>query len=291
MGSRFHFLLVSDEPDLLDRLERRLHHLEAIWSRFISTSEISMINAAPDDYHIVSVETADLIERAIQGWALTGGVFDPTVLEAVVANGYDRTLSRCGNDRTPHSVGPALGCAGISVDRTSNLIHLGPGVGFDPGGIGKGLAADLLVGEALAAGASGAMVNIGGDLVCGGEAPTGRGWIIDVAEHAVSDERIALLAIESGAVVTSTTRKRRWNTGDGERHHLIDPTTGENGKGPVLVTVVAAEGWYGEVVAKHLIVGGDPTVIDTELAAAIVIDEDDGIIDRTTIGEMDRFLR
>ncbi|MEE9414263.1 MAG: FAD:protein FMN transferase [Acidimicrobiales bacterium] len=290
MGTSFHLIVVGGSSEVGDRMERQLHHLESIWSRFVPSSEISELNAAPDNYQLVSEETAELIERGVQGWALTGGVFDPTILQAMMANGYDRTFSQCGNEEPAHRAGASIGCGGIEVNRTINLVRLGPGVGFDPGGIGKGLAADLIVADAMANGAAGAMANIGGDLVCRGEAPTGQGWVIDVTERSVRDERVALLTLEEGAVATSTTRKRRWRTADGERHHLLDPATGDSSSGPTMVTVIAAQGWYAEVVAKHLIVSGDPTVIDTDLAAAIVIEQGDPT-GHTTIGEMGGYLR
>ena len=43
-------------------------------------------------------------------------------------------------------------------------VRLLDGVGFDPGGIGKGLAADLVATAAVDLGADGAMVSLGGDL-------------------------------------------------------------------------------------------------------------------------------
>ena len=43
-------------------------------------------------------------------------------------------------------------------------MQLGANTTFDPGGIGKGFAADLLVSELLSSGARGALVSVGGDL-------------------------------------------------------------------------------------------------------------------------------
>ena len=61
-------------------------------------------------------------------------------------------------------------------------MRLPAGSGFDPGGIGKGLAADIVSAELLAAGARGACVNLGGDLRVTGEAPGGGTWTVAV-EH------------------------------------------------------------------------------------------------------------
>lgn len=288
MGTSFHVLTTGAKPEVALGLEQRLHELEAAWSRFLDDSEISRINAQPDLFHLVSADTLELIERGIDAWRLTNGAFDPTILSALIDRGYDRTLAGCGHDRPLDSPTRSQGCGSIQVDPNLRMIRLGEGVGFDPGGIGKGLAADLLATEAIEMGASGAMVNIGGDVVCLGNAPGGNGWCVEIAEPSVTPERIATVVVESGAVVTSTTRKRRWSTGDGERHHVIDPATGESTVGISLVSVVAATGWYAEAVATQLIVTGDSSVVDTELAAALMID-DNGT--RSTVGPMGEYLR
>lgn len=288
MGTGFHVLTHGGPLHVAQRARHRLHELEAAWSRFLVDSEISRINAQPDRFHLVSVDTLELVERGIDAWRLTDGVFDPTILSSLISRGYDRTWSDCGHGEPLEAPIASQGCGSIEVDHDLRMIRLGAGVGFDPGGIGKGLAAGLLAAEAIEMGATGAMVNIGGDVVCLGDAPGGNGWCIEIAEPSVTPERIGTVVVRSGAVVTSTTRKRRWATGEGERHHVIDPATGESTSGVSLVSVVAAAGWYAEAIATQLIVTADPNVVDTECAAALLID-DNGI--RTTVGRMGEYLR
>jgi len=131
------------------------------------------------------------------------------------------------------------------------------------------------------------MVNIGGDLVCRGHAPSADGWVVDVVEPSVSRGRIALLAMADGAVATSTTQKRRWQVGGERRQHLVDPVTGRSTAGPMLATVVAADGWYAEVMATQLLVG-EVERFDTSRAAAIVIDEQSN---ERVLGELEAFRR
>ena len=52
---------------------------------------------------------------------------------------------------------------GIRIDALNHTVELPPGVGFDPGGIGKGLAADMVVEELMATGAEGACINVARD--------------------------------------------------------------------------------------------------------------------------------
>src|SRR3954447_16916959 len=251
MGTDCHVIVVGDDT-LLDVAQQRVDELERRWSRFIADSEISRLNAATGRPLAVSDDTRLLVERAVEAWRLTGGGFDPTVLRAVEAAGYTESFELFA-DGSPVSVGrPApvgrVGCTDIEL--AGNTVRLPDGVGFDPGGIGKGVAAALVVDEVLAAGADGVCVNLGGDLRVAGESPVGA-WTVAL-EHAWSHGPVALLGLRSGAMATSTTLHRRWTVEGGEsRHHLIDPSTGEPSTTDITqATVIADEAWVAEVMAK-----------------------------------------
>lgn len=288
MGTKLHIVVTGGDALLVKQMRARLTALEACWSRFIDASEVSRLNAQPDRWHVVSPETMLLLQRAQQGWAMTDGAFDPTVLDAVEAHGYRENFGELPSLVWVDDARGSAGCAGIDLDRGTGLVRFGDGVRFDPGGIGKGLAADLVVDDAMAAGATGAMVNLGGDLACRGAGPDGDAWIVEITEPTVAPGQLAVIALENGAVATSTTRKRRWSTDDGDRHHLIDPSCGHNTAGVALATVVASEGWWAEVVAKQILVHGIDAPIDTDRAAAIVIDDTGS---PHQIGPIERFLR
>jgi thiamine biosynthesis lipoprotein len=66
--------------------------------------------------------------------------------------------------------------------------------------------------------------------------------------------------LRSGALATSSTLRRRWNTATGPAHHVIDPRTGRPSDGPaVSVSVIAAEAWWAEALATIVLVGfGEP---------------------------------
>ena len=160
------------------------------------------------------------------------------------------------------------------------------GVGFDPGGIGKGLAADLVAGELIARGAVGACVNIGGDLRVTGTPPHAGGWRIAIDDplggrHAPPP--LAVVELAEGGVATSSRLKRRWRGRDGEaRHHLIDPLTGTTACTTVLTaSVVASEAWRAEVLAKAaFLADGSRLALLEHLDVAALVLTTDGV--RTT---------
>ena len=253
MGSEAQLIVVGGQAGLADVARARIAGLESRWSRFLHDSEVSELTRRAGDAVPVSADTRLLVSRAVSAWWLTGGAFDPTVLGDVVRAGYDRSFE----DLQPEGATSALrpGCDAIEIG--PDTVRLGAGTGFDPGGIGKGLAADLVVAELLAAGADGACVNLGGDVRVAGRPPAGEGWAVGVADP-WSGEDLACAGLAEGAVATSSVLRRRWGQGGEARHHLIDPRTGAPSLTPLVqATVVAATGWEAEVLAKAVLLNGD----------------------------------
>ena len=276
MGSEAHVIVEGGCEQLADEARRRLFDLEQRWSRFLPNSEVNLLNSAAGQPVFVSAETVLLVERAIEAWRITGGAFDPTVLGDVIRAGYDRTFGEIGS--TPTSSELVIGCTDIAID--GHEVRLPAGTGFDSGGIGKGLAADLVAVEVMAAGAHGVCVNLGGDLRVLGTS-SDRSWTVAV-EHPSFAEPIAQVGLEHGAIATSTTLKRRWLVGEEERHHLIDPHTGMPSTTDLtFATVIAGEAWIAEVMAKAVLLRGSDRAFDLlneEHAAALVVNDQGAIL-------------
>jgi FAD:protein FMN transferase len=254
MGTRAHVIVVGGPAGLADAAPARIEQLESLWSRFRPGSDTSRLNLGAGGRVRVARETVELVERAVEGWRLTAGAFDPTLLGPVIRAGYDRTFELIPARARPGRSHAQPACDGIETG--PGWVRLPAGSGFDPGGIGKGLAADIVVAELMAAGASGACVNLGGDLRVAGEGPGGGTWTVAV-EHPASPEPIARLGLADGAVATSTTLRRRWRVGGELRHHLIDPRTGApSATGVDLAAVVTGQAWVAEVLAKAVLLAG-----------------------------------
>src|SRR5205085_3364897 len=201
-------------------------------------------------------ETLELVERAVDAWRLSGGGFDPTVLGAVIRAGYDRSFDQLGP--SPAAGHSPLGLGADDIEIVGDTVRLPAGTGFDPGGIGKGLAADIVTAELLDTGAAGGCVNLGGDVRVAGASPNGdgAGWAVAV-EHPWSSTPLAMLGIGDGAVATSTILRRSWTVDGRSRHHLIDPRTGRPADTDLnLATVVAGQAWVAEVLAKAVLLRG-----------------------------------
>jgi thiamine biosynthesis lipoprotein len=241
MGTEIELLVdATGARDALAAAETEFHRLEAALTRFRPESELSRLNTEG------AIEAGDdllrVTELSLAARAETGGRFDPTVHDAVIAAGYDRTFDELPPDGDP--VAPAR-CAG-AVRIAGRRIELDPGVRLDFGGIGKGYAAERAADILAAAGPC--LVNAGGDV-----AARGRAWPIGVE----TDDNYLTVELERGALATSGRDRRRWRRGGRELHHLIDPRSGAPADGDLLrATVVGGDAVSAEVWAKALFLAG-----------------------------------
>jgi thiamine biosynthesis lipoprotein len=288
MGCDVHVLVVGGPPDLVELARDRVEELERRWSRFRPESEISRLNLLAGSPVHLSAVTLGLVRRALEGARVTGGRYDPTVLGDVLRAGYDRSFERLAGPAAGSGSSPlGRGWERVVVDLAGSAVTLPAGVGLDPGGIGKGYAADLLAAELRAAGAAGACVNLGGDLRVEGLAPGGGSWVVGVG-HPLRPGLAATVTLDRGAVATSSRVRRAWGPPGDRRHHLIDPATGRPAAtGLAAVTVLAAEGWQAEVLAKAAFLGGPvhgPALLTAVGADGLLVDDRGGLHATTGFG-------
>jgi thiamine biosynthesis lipoprotein len=298
MGTDVEVLAVGADEDAMATLGRlaadALELLEARWSRFRPTSELCRLNDAAGVPVVVSASTFSLIARAVGAWRDTGGRYDPTVLAALEAAGYDRDfdhVARATADApAAHDVVP--GCGDVELDDLVRAVKLPRGVRLDLGGIGKGAAADEVSADLLAAGVpgvAGVLVNLGGDLRARGEAPAPHGWVVAV-DDPLETGATGLLTFGEGAIATSTKARRSWTRGDRTFHHLIDPRTGDPAEsGLTSVTVLAGDAWRAEVLAKAAFVAGPDdgrALVEAAGATALLVTDDGSVVE---LDGLDRF--
>lgn len=246
----------SSSVALLDWSVAEFERLEQAWSRFRPDSELCRLNASPAETVAISTDLVEVLIRAIDGWQLTSGHFDPTVIASLEALGYDRTYQRFDQPIRRHAAEPSPTMASVSVDEITGTVTRPIGVRFDLGGIGKGLAVDQVALGLIARGAAGACVGAGGDVRVAGDGPS-SGWHIPV-EHPSTGEDWFTASLTEGAIVTSSTRYRTWLDHEGHRvHHLIDPATGlPSSSGVDAVVVATGDAWWAEVLAKAALIAG-----------------------------------
>jgi FAD:protein FMN transferase len=224
MGSDVSIQYIAEQDDVFEGwVCDRISRLEHCWSRFDPTSEINSLNFSSGDASKMSQDLAMALRYAVDAWRVTDGRFDPTVGLAMNNLGYDRdwrSVERTAPlKRTPV---PAPGCAAIEFIPDTNILLTPPGVKFDLGGLGKGLAADIVVNESAMYPLEGVCVSVGGDLRCSGAGLNGAPWVVQICDS--QRKKLAVTRFDDGgAVATSSPNGKQFLDG---RHHIIDPHTG-----------------------------------------------------------------
>jgi thiamine biosynthesis lipoprotein len=205
--------------------------------------------------------TITLVRYLVEAQRATNGVFDPTLLPSLVQLGYAKSMTNASLVTTlDGSLKWGAPLVATSIDVDNSTVTLPVGLTLDPGGLGKGLAADLVASELRALGADGVCVSIGGDIRCAGTGPFDGAWPIPVASPFVSTDILATATLFDGAIATSSLNAKTWLVGNTSMHHVLNPKTGmplESSADQILQsTVIGAEAVWAEVFSTVVLVAG-----------------------------------
>ncbi len=283
--------LLADAPAgaavgaLFAQAEALFHHYEATLSRFSEQSELAALNRAAGRSFAASPLLFAAVTAALRAAERTGGLFEPAVLDALRAAGYDRTFAILPytTPRTPaRPPRPVAGAfRGIVLNPAGRTITLPAGLHLDLGGIGKGLAVDAAL--ELLRPLGNALVNAGGDLRAVGSCEGGD-WLVGVQNPFDAEHDIATAAVRDAALATSSVMRRRWRRGGVEHHHLIDPRSGASAATDLAAaTVLAPSAAEADVLAKvALLLGREAGRVFAEREGAVcLLVGRDGAIDRS----------
>lgn len=272
MGSHVRLLIgepgagMAPAPAAAEAARRFVSDFDAALSRFKPDSELCALNADPRRCVPASPLLREAVKAGLAAAERTDGLVDPTLADEIEAAGY--VASRAGvpgaplgaalaeaPPRRPASPDPAARWRGFEVDDEAGTITRPPGLRFDTGGAGKGLAADLVA--ARLRGYSRFVVDCGGDIRIGGPGALVSPYEVFV-EHPLTGERAHVLRLGAGAVATSGLNVRIWRGADGRyAHHLLDPSTGEPAwTGLVGVTALGDTAVEAEALSKAALLSG-----------------------------------
>ena len=247
------------------RAREFVRNSEARFTRFSERSELAALNRASGGWAVVTHDLFELVRTARDYVEQTGGLFDPSILDALERAGYDRSMDeiRTAGGSMPVAARErrASDMRGVRFDAARHAIRLPRGLRLDLGGIAKGWIADRTA-KLLAAGRSQVVrtaipasndavalqtrsgrvagetgclpltgflpacaVSAGGDLALRGLPAGETYWEVALEDPRDPDGSLATLRVGPGAVATSSVSSRRWQQGARTMHHLIDPRT------------------------------------------------------------------
>lgn len=276
MGTKVELVASPDsDPRRVLRAAAAVEEIFAVeeqrFSRFRTTSELSLVNSRAGSGWVPVSQTFTTMTRiALEGARATGGLFDPTILPALKAAGYERDYEEilAAAEREQDDEGLAsirrdlrdlmvkdVATCGLwtDIELGKNEIRMPPGAELDFGGIAKGWTVDKTA-EALVD-LPWAIVDAGGDLRLVGVAPEG-GLDIGVEDPEARGVEALRVRLESGGLATTSVTVRSWGQG---MHHVIDPRTSLSAATGVLQATVWGETCaQAEVWSKAAVLAGAP---------------------------------
>lgn len=273
MGTSFFCVLVGADESICDAIYSLANELESKWSRYIPDSEVMLLNNNPDVMYEVSDATLRLVSEMKLGFELTQGLYSANILGELIDLGFARSRSNPANVtnwETHAKTSADLPDVVINLEEKSVSVPIG--VALDAGGIGKGLAADLMSDYAMQLGAMGIAVFAGGDVAVKGMATQAAGWKVNISDPTNVDTHIASVLLSRGGLATSS--PMGWKIGNS--HHIIDPRTHMSSDSDVLqATVIAQNSSQAEVLAKMCVILGTRdgiARIDSLGVAVLIVD-------------------
>jgi thiamine biosynthesis lipoprotein len=227
---------------------------------------------SPEADDLSSPLVLELFRRARRVSEDSGGAFDVTVKPLSRLWGFSHNSTYVP---TAEELAQALRLVGQDRvrDEGSRLV-LPAGMGFDWGGIAKGLAVDRAARELKAQGITRGFINAGGDLYCWGLNPEGRPWQVGV-RHPRTDGLLGVLSLSESGAATSGDYQRYFEVEGVRYHHIFDPKTGLPARGKRSVTVVGPETVVCDALSTALFVSPAPERILEKYPAygAILVDD------------------
>lgn len=183
-------------------------------SRTNEQSDVYRINSV-DGFTEVSVQTIEIINRAIYYSELSKGRFDITVCPVSELWDFKNQVIPEKNEIAEALKNVDYESLTVEADRVNSN-----GKKIDLGAIAKGYAADKVTEYLKENGAKRGIVNLGGNVVV-----FGREYRVGIMRP-FGEDAIAVLCIKDKSAVTSGIYQRYIKDGERLYHHIIDPETG-----------------------------------------------------------------
>ena len=252
---------------------------------FNDTSIITRINRC-DTSVVVNDYVRTVLEKSLQVSELTQGAYDITVAPLVNLWGFGFKNADGVSQHTVDSILQFVGYEKIHLTPDGHVLKDDPRVILDASSIAKGYMCDVVADYLRSRDVSNFMVEIGGEITCGGHNAKGKLWSVGINEP-IEDSLMTtnvlrdIMHITDCSVATSG-NYRNFYYKDGRRYaHIIDPHTGYPAQYDILSsTVVAPNCITADALATSFMVLGSQRSLrileaDTTLMAYFICSDPD----------------
>lgn len=187
-----------------------------------------------------------VVEKSLDTYKQTNGLFDITVLPLVEAWGFGaKGFQKVPDSATIRSLLSCVGSKFLQLKK-DELIKLRPCVKIDVNGIAQGYSVDVIADFLERKGISNYIVELGGEIrLHGKKLPESTSFKIGIEAPSDEDPEFApiekIITADSGAITTSGNYRRYYESNGKKVSHLMDPRTGYSVKNELISVTVYAK--------------------------------------------------
>jgi FAD:protein FMN transferase len=244
-----------------DQIDSILEKIDSSLSLYKSYSLINRFNSS-DKGIVVDGHFEKVLLKSLSTYKETNGIFDVTVEPLVRAWGFGSSaVNTVPDSALIQSLRQCIGSGNLQVSG-SKIVKKKPCIKIDLNGIAQGYTVDLIANLLDMAGLKHYMVELGGEIRVRGRKQPGNEKMKIGIEAPGNDEfqraiMQKIIAIDHGAITTSGSYRRYYESEGKQISHLIDPRTGYPVQNELIsITVYAKDAMTADAIDNALMLMG-----------------------------------
>ncbi|MFA5925922.1 MAG: FAD:protein FMN transferase [Parcubacteria group bacterium] len=193
---------------------------QKIFCRFYGKSELNRLNSNLGSFQKALPDIVYLAKRALFYNKLSGGMYDPRVIEILEKIGYKKDFKKTDFSKMEMPENFDEIATPLSGDLKIREEKLFFARRMDFSGIAKGYITDCAAKFLKSRGWHDFLINSGGDMSIAGKNAEGEKWRIEI--EGVPKEKMMLEISERG-IATSGISRKKWQIKGKKFHHLVNP--------------------------------------------------------------------
>ena len=228
--------------------------LDALLSTGSASSEVYGVNLHGGG--VVSEDVGVLLERSMEYYESTGGLFDITIYPLMELWGFPSKNYHVPSESELEEVLDLVDTAKIQYD--GRKLILADGQKIDFGGIAKGYTAAKVIEIFQSYGIENGMISLGGNIQTLGENSEGKIWNIGIRDPKGDvNDSLGSVQVSGKAIVTSGGYERFFEE-DGHTYiHILNPKNGQPADEDLIsVTIISADGTLADAMSTSVYLMG-----------------------------------
>lgn len=193
---------------------------QKVFNRFDSESEISRLNRGLGRWEDASPDMLRLASRILHFNEISGGLFDPRVIDILEQIGYDKDFRKKDFSKMKQPPNFSASKCGLSNDLRIREGKIFFSCRMDFSGVAKGYIVDRAAECLKDRGWKNFLVDAGGDMRIFGGSGKESTW--HIAIEGVPEDKLMLELSDRGIATSGITRKK-WTIDGKKFHHLVNP--------------------------------------------------------------------